>query len=605
MNTPKILKGKDLGVAPFTSPTATRRGRNPRRETLTAEAIRAIRLNNELAGEDGLRYAAPEDSNLSRTLFSGTPKPPRPPPPGVHTSLHGRKIVIDGRSMDLSDLPADMDTFSKMRRWDKLLRANLSGEERELFHTSATTQALAKHNKLCTLSTKEDEDGILKQVNNTRSQLRLLQEHMTLNDIADVFTIVSVDDVLVTGSIHEGPQGGPLVYDLFQDYPRLHAAQVAASNAWYNTWLAANQPYVKENLQLTFELLKNSTEVKLWTKCLDEYEDFHPIQQGGPLMFYIIMKNIQNSSEAAVEHLRNKIKALNIRKVPEENVETIVSLIKSAHYALLNASTPGRSFVPDDFPKQLLEIMQTSTNKEFNDVFQDEKSKAQRDADKHGGQPAWPSVAEILRLALNTYRRLVQSGDWDGTAVGSKRRALTAPTTAPRDSTGGYGHRQGRGSGPPPFRRPRICFNCEKEGHLVPTCPDPIDPERIKKNKKAFLDSKRDSDTSRSQLPKYKTAKDGKRLVLNERGLYVQDVAANAKAQAKAQKKAQAQETKLNKLADHLTDRVTGLLARMSSSSTTTAPSNSPVSSQSLIATDLNSHRDSIRQALLADLRES
>ena len=601
--TPKVLKGTDLGTAALTSPAQRR---NPRRDTLTTEAIRAIRLNNKLAGADGLQYAAPPDPALSRALFSGGNATalvskstlPRPPP------IQNRTIVIDGRRMKLADAPADKDTFSVPRRWDKTQRENLSGEERELFYTSATTQALAKSNKLSMLSIKEDEDGILKQVNNTRSQLRLLHDHMVLNDIADVFTIVSVDDVLTQGTIHESPQGGPLVFDLFVDYPRLHVTQVASSAAWYNTWLAPVQPYVKENLQLTFELLKNSTDVKLWTKCLDEYEEFHPIQQGGPLMFYLIMKNIQNSSEAAVEHLRGKIKTLKISKLPDENVDTAVSLIKSAHYALLNASTAGRSFVPDDFPKQLLEVMQTSTNEEFTTVFREEQAKAQRDADKHGGQPAWPTVSEILRLATNTYRRLVQTGDWARPAVGGKRRALAAQTSAPRDDSGGYGHGSGRGSGPPPFRRRRICFNCEKEGHLVPSCPEPLDQDKIKRNKQAFLDSKRNTNSQRS-LPKYKTAKDGKRLVLNERGLYVQDVAGNLKAQAKAQKKAQAAETKLNSLADRLTDRVTGLMAQLSSPSQT-APSSTPSSSQtSPLAADLNTHRAQVRQALLADLRSS
>ena len=235
------------------------------------------------------------------------------------------------------------------------------------------------------LSTKEDEDGILKQVNNTRSQLRLLQEHMHLNDIVDVFTIVSVDDVLRTGAIHEAPEGGPLVFDLFVDYPRLHAAQVAASNAWCNTWLGPNHPYVQTNLQLTFELLKNSTTEKLWTKCLDEHEEFHPIQQGGPLMFCLIMKHIQNSSEAAVKHLRTKIKNLKISKVPDENVDTVVSLIKSGYYALLNASTPGCSYVSDDFPKTILTVMQTSARTKFNEVFKEEQNRVQREADKYGG----------------------------------------------------------------------------------------------------------------------------------------------------------------------------------------------------------------------------
>ena len=43
-------------------------------------------------------------------------------------------------------------------------------------------------------------------------------------------------------------------------------------------------------------------------------------------MFYLIMKHVQNSSEAAVEHLRTEIKNLKISKVPDKNVDTVVTV---------------------------------------------------------------------------------------------------------------------------------------------------------------------------------------------------------------------------------------------------------------------------------------
>ena len=111
------------------------------------------------------------------------------------------------------------------------------------------------------------------------------------HDIVDVFTIVSVKDVLTSGDVHVNPElGGPQVYNLFIDYPRLHQTKVAASNAWYNTWLTGVQPYIKENMQLGFELLRHNTDDILWAKCLEEYEEFHPIQCGGPLMLYLILR---------------------------------------------------------------------------------------------------------------------------------------------------------------------------------------------------------------------------------------------------------------------------------------------------------------------------
>ena len=84
--TPKVLHRTDLGIASLTSPTFRR---NPRRDTLNPEAIQAIHLNNELAGDDGLKYAAPEDatqtgvpavvSTMAKTLFKDGVIPSTPP----------------------------------------------------------------------------------------------------------------------------------------------------------------------------------------------------------------------------------------------------------------------------------------------------------------------------------------------------------------------------------------------------------------------------------------------------------------------------------------------------------------------------------------------
>ena len=128
--TRKVLDGTDLGTTSFASPLSRR---NPRRDTLNPEAIQAIRLNNELAGDDGLKYEAPGDGNqtgvptvtsLAKSLFTGSSasKPAASP-------VQGRTIVIDGRTMSLANAPADKDSFKKPRRWDKTKRDQLSNEE--------------------------------------------------------------------------------------------------------------------------------------------------------------------------------------------------------------------------------------------------------------------------------------------------------------------------------------------------------------------------------------------------------------------------------------------------------------------------------------------
>ena len=248
----RIVAGLDLGNATFSSPVR-QQARNSRRSTLSASAINAIRLNNELAGDTGNVLPVP---SANRALFSPAPRNPTslgtpstlgpvrsqtqsaptpqnvPRPPGAPA---GRTIVVDGRPLRLSQMPANQDDFIVARLYDKTKRHELDADSKQTFVDSVTGFALSKKNELRTLSTREDDDGILAHVANLKSQLQTLQNHLISCDVADVFTIISAHDVLGTGAILADDGGNPLAYDLFTDYPKLHVAEVAASNAWYNT----------------------------------------------------------------------------------------------------------------------------------------------------------------------------------------------------------------------------------------------------------------------------------------------------------------------------------------------------------------------------------
>ena len=216
------------------------------------------------------------------------------------------------------------------RLYNKTERHLLDSEAKQAFINSATGFVLSKKNKLRTLSTREDDDGILAHVTNLKNQLRSIQDHLVSYDMADVFSIIGAHDIEATGSILSNDDGTPHVSDLFTDYPRLHVAEVTTSNVWYNTWVVPEQPYVKENLKLSLDFLQNNTDESLWSKCMEDYMGYKPIQQGGPLMFHLLLNKIQNSSESAVEHLRQKVAAIRINKVQGEDVEIVCSQIKSA-----------------------------------------------------------------------------------------------------------------------------------------------------------------------------------------------------------------------------------------------------------------------------------
>ena len=87
----------------------------------------------------------------------------------------------------------------------------------------------------------------------------------------------------------------------------------------------------------------------------------------------MILKRIRASSEAAIDHLKLQFRNLKISTTPGEDVDIVVSFVKSTEKALISASHPGGSYVPDDFVEQMYKIFQTSTVLKFNKVFQDEQ----------------------------------------------------------------------------------------------------------------------------------------------------------------------------------------------------------------------------------------
>ena len=425
--------------------------------------------------------------------------------------------------------------------WDKTNRP-ASGDERQAFTKEATGYVLPKTNKLSVPNIKQDEDGALKHVYNLQSQLNSLKAVIHNCDMLDVFTIV------VPVNVAKGPELRAGTFDLFTDFPRLHPDIVATSCGWYNRWV--QDSYIAENMNLTRQLFENNTDPTLWSKCMEEYDEYPPMQQGGPLALSLILRRIQDVSEDAIEHLKDKIKFLKIKDIPGENVDYAVSLIKSTYRALQSASTGDRTFVPDDFPCTVLKVFQTTSVSEFNAAFAEEDRQVRRQADKFGGIPRWPTITTITNLATSMYARLKNKGDW----IADKKTA----TKAYQSSTGSPNSRP---SGPSSSQSNRECWNCGSKDHLLPDCPKPRDQPRIDAARKQF----RAQNPNRSGRPPRRKTIDGKPMIRNRKGVYVLD-----------QKKVR--DTQKKKI-------LQGLISALESQSKTRAPTDTPADDSQTAAT--------------------
>ena len=426
-------------------------------------------------------------------------------PPGTNVTT----ITIDGRKLQVSKSPtAEVDCTTRL--FDKTTRKDLDAKDRQAFVRYATTWVLPKHNKLTLYTFGKEDSGTMRNIRNLQSQLKKLRRHFVSYDVVDVFSIVIPSEVDVSSQLVSPIQ----TFNLFTDYQRLHVTQVANSNAWFNMY--CSDSYIKENMTYSYECLLNNTEDKLWEHCVIAYEKYSVVQRGGPLMLFLLLQEIQDSSETAITFLLKQFKELTISSVPGEDVNEVITTIRSTHETLVSVSTESHDYVPSDFCKTVLSILQTSSVPKFNEIFSDEENAIDRAANRHGGLPQWPDVEEIFQLATNTYRSMSRSPEW---TTANKPASYNVQVPGSKSELPFY------------LRDWYKCFNCEKKcGQPLKSCPTPRDDARIERNRKAHnatrdpSKSKPRKGSPRSHLTSTKGKHKGRPMMLNKNGAYVLDV---------------------------------------------------------------------------------
>ena len=370
-----------------------------------------------------------------------------------------QEVHLGGEAIELSDKPlaTTMENFMPLQRWLTSEREELKASAREAFHKSMVANILGKNNKLEIMVIKVNSPQLLKSVKNLQVQLEAIAAHLHSHDCAQVMTVVIPIDVYKSPAIHEK------TYNVLHDYATLHVAMVANGTTWIQNWIKSKA--TRENIALTLEFLRNNTGVELWGKAYEEHQEYRAYQQGGPLMLFLIMKRILDVSEASILALVLRIKEMKLSKMPGEDVEEAVSMIKATIKVLVQCSTDVRNFVPDDIEVLVLKVFQTSSLKEFNEIFEREERDARAKADKYGGLASYPSVQETCQLASNTFKRLCGPGSDYKWVSKAKQGALVTHTTGSGD---------------------RKCFNCGKVGCIPSTCDQPRDEARIKKAAEAW-----------------------------------------------------------------------------------------------------------------------
>ena len=254
--------------------------------------------------------------------------------------------------------------------------------------------------------------------------------------------------------------------DLYTQYDEITEEEVAASCEWYNKWTA--KEYYRDNLTLTFKHLENNMTHRLFDKCFERYDTYPPIQQGGPLLFVIMMKTLVSSSEEATQHLKDMVKNLKSADFKGENVLRVVSLIRGAYKCLKWIKR-----VPDRFVDQILTVLQTSSVPTFNKYFEHYShtfSMLMDMAEMDWREKDVMDIDKLLRIAEKKYNSLVSSGEWSGIkSRGSRSTFSSQADTSVNTASNGT-------------KKP-VCWNCGEVGHTFYNCPKPKDDKQIESNR--------------------------------------------------------------------------------------------------------------------------
>jgi len=365
--------------------------------------------------------------------------------------------MIGGEKVPTFKTPqATTSTVTKVM-YTKEKRQELSEEKRiELFEKATKATFVQKFDVVSLSVTDENK---LDDIRNIGTLVGKFRDHLVKYDMINVFTVLDLDEAQKL-PIQEN--------DLMQSHATLKESTVAKSNQWYNEWTI--DPYYRENLQLSYDFLANNTTEKLLEKCLETYEEFPSSQQGGPLLFIIMMKKLQSDTEAAVEFIQTTVKNMKLTLFDGEDVNRAITLIRAAHKRLKGVGGDS-SKVPLDFPRTLMDVFQTSSVPNFNEIFAHLSRTAMIQA-QYQGTPFKMTMDQILKLAETRYLEMLATGEWTGATTKASSSVFFVKGTPP--------------TGP----KEVVCWNCGESGHAIKDCPKGRNEAQIQRRREEFFESK-------------------------------------------------------------------------------------------------------------------
>ena len=390
---------------------------------------------------------------MCNTTSTSTPGPVPAPVPNAVVTTAVTAPSSSQPTFETHEVRNDDQIKITRPQFSRTMREKLPPKEKINLTTEATSGSDKKIKRVdySKVNLESTDANALKNNVEIESFINEFENHCVRFDM--VYTLKNfplLDDPIVSGDDSTRFRNGNTIdlikkWDQIGDGKEISLQLIGEAIDWLKRYTSKNCESYLEDLQWVDLHLKNSMQASLRESVSSTLEhDYQPSHWGGPLTFAIMIDKCINLSEGAIDCIKEMIKRFDIKKIPGENIELVVTRFKYAFKRLENNNAITPSLVTS-----LFDVFQTTSVDEFNNFVSHWKNQdlLAREKDK--------VTYKLLMNKLHTlYNNILVKGDWNGTAdtkqggaafitekkstrfpVDPSRPNFTAPIDADRIST--------------------------------------------------------------------------------------------------------------------------------------------------------------------------
>ena len=329
-------------------------------------------------------------------------------------------------------------------QYDRTLRASSTLQEKLKIMEKATVGAITKLQSVDFESiTAEGDNSKFENSLEVDSFLSNLESHFHRFDIIHFFSNFPVLEEPLNSESDRFRNGATIdlfsVWDQIGKGKLISATQIADTIQWIRAFSTDESVSYIEDLDWSHQYLLNSMEPELLETVHSTLRhEYSPEQQGGPLTLAIIIDEVVNLSDSAIDHMIETIHQYDIKAVEGENIDTVCRRFRYAFKRLENNNS-----LSSDLTRSLHKVFTSTSHERFNMYMN------QWFCSIENGTVPTPSYQGILSKAKFHYSNFKCSGQWTS----------TEPTKSVFKTTANIN------------KKPLKCHWCGDKNHIRPNCP--------------------------------------------------------------------------------------------------------------------------------------